>query len=127
MIADFVIFLLLSLLLSFGASVALVEKGRDWPIRKYNIFIRLLLRKYVNRKFSKVVKCTVCTSFWVTFLSDLCIMCLSLLMGSFYFFWPFSGFIVLGFTWTIIQILDVLDNKNNMPEINNIIVKEEEN
>jgi hypothetical protein len=127
MITNFFIFLLLSILLSFGLSVALVEKGKEWPIRKYNILMRLFLRKYVNRKFSRVLKCTVCTSFWITLVSDICIMVLSVLLGSFYFFWPFSGFIVLGFTWFIIQFLDALDNKDNIPEINNIIVKEEEN
>jgi len=109
---SFLICLIISILLSFGISVALVEKGNDFPIRAWRIRLQLLLRKIINRQFSRVVKCTVCSSFWVSLISDivLCFVCF-FITGTFYFFWPFSGFIVLGLTWLVIEFLNALDSR----------------
>ena len=111
---SFLICLIMSILLSFGMSIALVEKGNDFPIRAWRVRLQLLLRKIINRKFSRVVKCTVCSSFWVSLISDtvLSIICF-FITGTFYFFWPFSGFVVLGITWTIIEFLNALDSKGD--------------
>lgn len=118
---SFFICLIISILLSFGISVALVEKGNDFPIRVWRIRLQLLLKKIINRKFSRVVKCTVCTSFWASLISDiiLCIVCF-LATGTFYFFWPFTGFIALGITFVIIDFLNALDSRgdNNHEEQN---------
>lgn len=112
MMINFLICLIISILLSIGISIALVEKGGDFPIRTWRIRLQLLLRKVINYKFSRVLKCTVCTSFWVSLFSDiiLCIICF-LKTGAFYFFWPFSGFIVLGLIWCIIEHLNAMDKK----------------
>lgn len=108
----FLICLIISILLSFGMSVALVEKGDDFPIRPWRIKLQLLIRKIINRKFSRVVKCTVCTSFWISLISDI-VMCITnlVLFGTFYFFWPFSGFIAMGITWYAIEHLNAQDTK----------------
>ena len=107
----FLICLIISVLLSFGMSVALVNKGREWPIRKYNIIIRRWLQKNIHRKSHRVLKCSTCTSFWMAFISDLavCGVCF-LTTGSFFFFWPFSGFIAVGFTYFIFEFLTSVDN-----------------
>ena len=34
--------------------------------------------------------------------------------GTPYFFWPFSGFIAVGFTWTIIEHLNATDKDQNI-------------
>ena len=107
----FVLFLLISILLSFGMSVALVEKGNEYPIRKYKLLLKLFIHDHISWKFCQVLDCTVCTSFWLTLISD-CI--LFLLFFPVYFFWPFSGFIILGFTWVIIEFLNSLDKKQDI-------------
>ena len=41
-----------STLLAFGMSVAIVEKGQEWPIRRFNILLRKFVYKY-NKKLIK--------------------------------------------------------------------------
>jgi len=89
-------------LLAFGMSVALVEKGKEWPIRRYKVCIRRLLQKYIHRKAHRVLKCVTCTSFWMTLVADIVVCCFS---GFSYFFWPFSGFIAVGFTYFLFEYL----------------------
>ena len=113
----FFLYLIFSVLLSFGMSVALVEKGDDWPIRKYRLLLKLFIHDHIHWKFAQVLDCTVCSSFWITLISDLIFMGLSLCFGAFYFFWPFSGFIALGFTWFVIQYLN--KNDQDLPMIIN--------
>lgn len=117
---QFFICLVISILLGFGIAVALVEKGKDWPIRKYNILIRKYLHQKVSRKAKRVLECTVCTSFWTTLIADLAVCIIAYLNGIKYFFWPFSGLITLGFTWTIIEFLNAQDKKQ---DINNYIIQ----
>ncbi len=116
---NFFILLLISVFLSFGISVLLVEKGRDFPIRRYRIYLQLILRK-IHWKAPQMLFCTTCTSFWGTFFSDCVLCCVGLFFGVPYFFWPFSGAITAGITWVIIENLNSKDNK---PDINIFIDK----
>lgn len=88
---------------AFGLAVTVVEKSHEWPIRKPV----LLLRKFVfriNKKSEKVFDCTVCMSFWTALLVDI----FSLYFFG-YFLWPISGFATLGFTWFLIEFLNLFD------------------
>ena len=106
---SFFISLIISVMLAFGIAIAAVEKGNDFPIRPWRIKAQVILSK-IHWKLPQMLFCTVCTSFWASLLADivLCIMNL-VLFGTFYFFWPFSGFIVLGVTWFAIEFLNALD------------------
>jgi len=108
-------------MLAFGIAIAIAEKGNDFPVRPWRIRLQLLLRKVINYKFSRVVKCTVCTSFWAALFADI-VLCITnlVLFGTFYFFWPFSGIIVLGLTWVVIEFLNAIDSRgdNNYEEQN---------
>jgi hypothetical protein len=89
-------------------AVALVEKRRQWPTRRYN----LLLAKWLGRlgpRHAKMMKCAVCTSFWTTLVVELLLALLSPVCGGFYFAWPVTGFIGLGFTWTVISLMNIFD------------------
>ena len=120
---NFFLSLFLSIMLSFGISIALVEKGKDFPIKPWRIRLQLFLRK-IHRKLPKMLKCTTCTSFWVSGFSDLILCLLNLIFfGSFYFFWPFSGFCTIAVVWTVIEYLNSLDKKPPI-FIENIINKE---
>ena len=99
--------LIISVLSSFGISIALVEKGDDFPIRRYKLLLKQFIHDHIHWKFSQVLDCTVCTSFWVTLIVDIILLVIS---GGTYFLWPLSGFISLGFTWFIIQLLNSIDS-----------------
>ena len=103
---DFLIYLIISVIVSFGMAVALVEKGDQYPIRKFNLLLRKFIHDRINWKFSQVIECTTCASFWTTLVSDIILF---FMFG--YFFWPFSGFVTVGFTWFIIEFLNAVDNK----------------
>jgi len=110
----------MSITLAFGMAVALVEKGNNFPIRPWRIRLQILLRKIVGRKFSRVVKCTVCASFWFSLISDIVLGIICLLKtGTLFFFWPFSGFIAMGLTFIIIEYLNAIDKEANI----NVIVE----
>lgn len=97
--------LIFTVIVSFGLSVLLVEKRFNFPIRKINTLMRYYLRKIVSRKFSNVMTCTVCFSFWATFIVEICNF---VIFGQFYF--PLTGFATVGVTWTIIELLNAIDN-----------------
>ena len=101
----------MSIMLAFGIAVALAEKGDDFPIQSWKIRLQSLLGK-IHPRFPEMLDCTTCTSFWGALIADI-IMCITnlALFGTFYFFWPFSGFIALGFTWFAIEFLNALDSK----------------
>tara|TARA_Y100000034_G_C6892147_1_gene410656 strand:- start:1817 stop:2134 length:318 start_codon:yes stop_codon:yes gene_type:complete len=96
--------LIISVLSAFGIAVLLVEKGQDWPVRRFVILTRKFIYK-INKNAEKVFDCTVCMSFWVSLLADLI-----LLYFYNHFLWPLTGFITLGFTWFIMQFLNAIDN-----------------
>jgi len=112
---NFFICLIISVLTSYGAAIVLVEKGQDFPIRKPRLILKRFIHKYISRKLSKVLDCSTCSSFWITGFVD-CILCLFvfLIFGQFYFFWPFSGFVAVGFTWTMIEFLNSMDKDQDI-------------
>lgn len=107
---NFFIYLIISVMTGFGMAILLVEKGKDFPIKKYRIRLQLLLRK-IHYKAPQMLYCTTCTSFWTTLIVDIILLILS---GGAYFFWPFSGFITVGFTWAIIEFLNGIDKDSNI-------------
>ena len=95
-------------MISFGMAIALVEKGHQYPIRKPKIILRRFIRIF-SRKADKVLFCTTCSSFWLALIADIVICIIALQFGFIYFFWPFSGFIAVGFSWFIIEFLNAID------------------
>jgi len=107
---NLLICLIISVLSALGMAIALVEKGDTYPIRKPKIILKLFLRKYISKDFSRVVNCTTCTSMWTTLFSDIFVGLFSLILfDNFYFLWPLSGFITLSFAWFIIEFLNAID------------------
>lgn len=87
-------------------AVLLVEKGKTFPVKYIRINMKRFLYKYVDKRFAKVLDCTVCSAFWLAIPSDLSV---GLIHGR-YFFWPISGIVALGLTWVIIQWLNALES-----------------
>jgi hypothetical protein len=116
---NFFICLIISVFLSFGMSVAIVEKGKEWPIKKYRILLQQFIHNHIYWKFAQVLWCTTCTSFYMSLFSDIILFIIAYINGFFYFFWPFSGFITVGWSWFIIQFLNskediVIKTDNNI-------------
>ena len=107
---NFLICLIISILLSYGMAILLVEKDGDWPIRPWRVRLQLLLNK-IHWKLPQMLFCGTCCSFWVCLFSDL-ILCV--VSGGTYFFFPFSGIITAGFTWTVIEYLNSQDKKQDI-------------
>ena len=105
---NFFFSLVISIICSYGLAVTLVEKGKDWPVRTFVIPFKRWLQKHIHRKAHRLLNCTVCTSFWSALFVDIILLIIS--RGE-YFFWPFSGFATVGFTWTIYEFLSVMENK----------------
>jgi hypothetical protein len=109
-------FFIMSIIISVGISILLVEKSSTWPIKNINIRIRCLLRK-VYWKLAWMLYCVTCTSFWVTLLVDICLF---FMVG--FFMWPLSGFATAGITYLLFELLNRIDspknitNNYNMPE-----------
>ena len=98
--------LLISMLAAYGLAVAVVEKGDDWPIRPVKENIQYFLG-LIYWRAPAALDCTICLSFWTTLLMDGAMYIVS---DYKYFLWPISGFITLGATWTIYEILNAIDN-----------------
>lgn len=107
---NFLICLLISVLLSYGLAILLVEKGKDWPIKPWRIKLQYFLSK-IHWKLPQMLYCTTCTSFWAALVSDIVLLIMS---GGTYFFWPFSGIIAAGVMWTIIEFLNAIDKDQNI-------------
>lgn len=108
---NFLICFLISIISGYGLAIVLVEKGNDYPIKKPRLLLKSFIYKYISKNFSEVLDCSTCSSFWTTLLIDIILFFISyIIFGSFYFFWPFSGFATAGITWTIIEVLNILDN-----------------
>ena len=107
--------IILNVLISYGMAIALVEKGKDFHIRKYRILLQKFIHDHIGWKWARVLLCSTCSSFWLSLLVD-CLLCIFmfLIFGQFYFFWPLSGFITLGFTWTIIEYLNAIDKEQDI-------------
>jgi len=112
---NFFICLIISVLISFGASILLVEKGKDWPIKRYRIILQKLIHDHIHYKAAQVLSCTTCTSFWASFFSDIIVGIIAFFFfGIPYFFWPFSGIICAGITWYSIEYLNAIDKEQNI-------------
>lgn len=110
---NFLICLIISVLLSYGIAILLVEKGNDFPIKKYRVRLQLILSK-IHWKAPQILYCETCSVFWICFFTDLVLCGIGLCFGIPYFFWPFSGAIASGVTWTIIEFLNANDKEQNI-------------
>ena len=112
---NFFICLIISILTSCGASILLVENGKEWPIKRYRILLQSFIHDHINYKAAQVLYCTTCSSFWISCFVD-CILCVLvyLLFGTFYFFFPFSGIIAAGIMWYSIEYLNAIDKDQNI-------------
>ena len=108
---EFFICLIISVAAGFGMAILLVEKGKDFPIRKYRVILQKFIHDHIGRKWSRVLKCTTCTSFWVTLIADIILFIIS---GGTYFLWPLSGAITAGIMWVIIEWLNAIDKDQNI-------------
>lgn len=100
------VYLIISVLSGFGMAVFIVEKRKDYPARILRVYLKYYLNK-IHRRMPKMLACTVCTSFWTTLVAEvfLNIGTAALDGNTFYWLWPLSGFITLGFTWLIMDLL----------------------
>ena len=101
---EHIFLLLLSVLSAYGIAVALVQKGDEWPIKWIVGPLKKLLGK-INPNAPKVLDCVVCLSFWTSLLTDIIL----LIFTRHYFAWPLSGFVTLGFAWTIMEFFNSFD------------------
>ena len=120
---NFLIFLILSVLTSAGIAISFTEKGRDWPIKRYRIILQKLVHDKIHWKAAQVFYCAACLSFYCSLFVDILFMFINLCMGTFYFFWPFSGFITSFFVWFCISLLNALDREKNV----NIFIDKNDN
>ena len=121
---DFFICMIISIMIGCGMSIALVEKGRDFPIRKYRVILQKLVHDHIGLRWAQVFNCASCTSFWTMLLADLIVFGIALCHGVFYFLWPFSGFIAVMVIWVIIEVLNSMEKQQN---INLVIGENSEN
>jgi len=112
---NFCLCLLISVMVSCGAAILLVEKGNDFPIKKYRVLMQKWIHDHIGWRWAQVLFCSTCSSFWITLIID-CFLCVFsfIVFGSFYFFWPFSGFIVAGLMWCIVEYLNAIDKDPNI-------------
>ena len=110
---EFFICLIISIMLSFGFAILLTEKGNEWPIKRYRVYLQLFLRK-IHYKLPRMLYCTTCCSFHTTIISDLIVCIVALCCGSFYFFFPFSGCICASLTWVVIEYLNSIDKDQDI-------------
>lgn len=118
---NFFISLIISVITSFGIAIILVEKSNDYPVKKIRILLQLLLRK-IHWKLPRMLFCSTCSSFWCTLGVDGVLCFINYLNGSWYFFWPLSGFVSSGFMFFIIEFLNAIDKQPNI----NIFPEEKE-
>lgn len=98
-------FLIISVLAAYGMAIALVEKGRQWPIRRYRLILTIWLSK-VHPRFPRMLVCPTCTSFWTALVADILLLVLT---GFSYWAWPLSGFVAVGFTWSITEFFNYMN------------------
>jgi len=109
----FFVCLLISIIMSYGMAILLVDKGNEWPIKSYRVRLQLVIRK-IHYKAPQALYCETCSSFWLSLIGDLVVFFVSCCFGTPYFFWPFSGFITAGFTWTVMELLDSLEKEQKI-------------
>jgi hypothetical protein len=102
------ILLLISIFSSLGISIAIVEKGENWPIKPIKDILSKILIK-IHKEAPNVLECVLCSSFWASLIID---SSLFFITGGTYFLWPISGFISLFFAWFFIEFLNSIDRRN---------------
>jgi uncharacterized membrane protein YjjB (DUF3815 family) len=105
---ELLVHLILSILFGYSFAILLVEKGDDWPITIFVKPIKFIFGKIYN-KLPGLLDCTVCCSFWATLIGEIVLK----LWITNIFLWPFTGVIVLGLTWLVIEILNTLDKSSS--------------
>jgi hypothetical protein len=111
----FLICLILNILISFGMAVAFVEKSDEWPMRNVRIRIQKIIHDHISWRFSRVLFCSTCSSFWFSGIVDVVLSLIAFFVfGQFYFLWPLAGFAAMGFTWFIIEFLNATDKEQNI-------------
>ena len=108
---SFFICLIISVILSFGLAILFVEKGNEFPIKRYRVILQQFVHDKIHWKAAQVFYCSVCFSFWASLLADVII---AIFVCSSYFFWPCSGIIACGFSWIIIEWLNAIDQEPNI-------------
>ena len=108
---------IVSVFCAFGLSVLFVEKGDEWPIRPVRHFLQVFLFYNIHPKLAEMFECTVCTSFWMALVSDIILLIAAeLFLSTSYFLWPITGFVAVGFTWTIIELLNAIESDRSDEE-----------
>jgi hypothetical protein len=105
---DYFFCFLLSIFCAYGLAIAVVEKGRVWPVRPWRSRLRIGLRWAFGNKFARVTECAVCFSFWSAFVADAFFYWAS---GRTYFAWPMSGFAAMALTWTVIEFINAVESR----------------
>lgn len=105
---ELIIHVVLSVAFGYSLAILLVEKGEDWPIYPFVFRIKNIINKFSN-KASLMLDCTVCTSFWATLIGEVFLY----LFITNYFLWPFTGILSLGFTWSFIEIMNIIDKNSD--------------
>ena len=96
-------------------AVAFVEKSDEWPMRNVRIRIQKIIHDHISWRFSRVLFCSTCSSFWFSGIVDVVLSLIAFFVfGQFYFLWPLAGFAAMGFTWFIIEFLNATDKEQNI-------------
>jgi len=104
----FIHWFFISIMSSIGLAVIMVSKRKDYPVRYWNINLRKFLRCFFGRKFSNVMNCAICLTFWATLITDIIVFFIS---GN-YFYWPLSGFTAAAIAYFLYELLEVIEKRN---------------
>jgi hypothetical protein len=111
-----------SVLAAFGIAAVLVDKWREWPVRRIHLFIRLVL-KLIHPRLPRMLKCIGCTSFWAALPCDFVLFCFTY---GHYWAWPLSGFAAFGLSWVIVDFLNAMDKSHVIYHIEDSKPKQDE-
>jgi|SRR5665213_3675203 len=96
---------IISILAAYGFANAIVEKWREWPIRRLHLILRHLLGE-LHPRLPRMLSCVACTSFWAALPADILLFVFTL---GHYWTWPLSGFAAFGLSWTFTEIMNSID------------------
>jgi hypothetical protein len=104
-------YFLCSLVCACGMAIVLVEKRFEFPVRWWNVQLKLLVHHTFSpprrSKIKKLFACAVCMAFWTSFVSDI-YFCIA--SNFHYFLWPISGFASAGIVWFAMSLLEAIDH-----------------
>ncbi len=96
---------IISVLSGLGLAILLVEYRFKYPVKTISIHIKMFLHYYISKKFARVMKCTVCLSFWTTLICDLLYSFVTNTETRIIF----SSFVACGIGWFLYQLLSVIE------------------